>query len=52
MDGKQVLDKNLHSSDSNYFTIDISSLQNGTYLLKILDDKNTSVGTKMIIVRN
>ena len=52
MDGKQVLNKNLQSSDSNYFTIDINALKNGTYLLKILDETSKTVGTKMIIVRN
>jgi hypothetical protein len=52
MDGKQVLDKKLQGSDSNHFVIEINTLESGTYLLKILDDTNKIVGTKMIIVRN
>ncbi|WP_418264568.1 chondroitinase-B domain-containing protein [Flavobacterium faecale] len=52
MDGKQVLDKQLQNSDVNFYNLDISTLKNGTYLLKIQNDKNATVGTKMIIVRN
>ncbi|WPR72130.1 chondroitinase-B domain-containing protein [Flavobacterium sp. NG2] len=52
MDGKEVLNSKLTSSDASLFSMDVSSLQNGTYLLKILNESGAIVGTKMVLVKN
>jgi poly(beta-D-mannuronate) lyase len=50
IDGRKLLDKKTENSDSDYFPLDVSSLKNGTYLLKLIDKSSKNLNTRIISI--
>ena len=51
MDGKEVLNEKLNPSAGTLYSMDASQLQNGIYLLKIVNESGMVLGTKRIVVK-
>lgn len=50
IDGRKLLDKKTENSDSDYFSLDISSLKSGTYLLKLIDKSSKNLNSRLISI--
>ena len=51
MDCKEVLNEKLNASGETLYSMDVSKLQNGIYLLKIVNKSGTVLGTNRIVVK-